>query len=304
MPPALLKTLWRSLADAEALTLLGWVERLGRAMPTGVFDGRAIDRYLRRLFSAPGRTNDFRQLRRHLYQVATELDSGTSVEFGAPGHEHVPISTAVQASGALPGLFPPTQIEGRHFVDGALKKTLHASVALKHGARLVLCINPLVPFDSEAVQRHPRVPARLVQGGLPAVLAQTFRAIVHSRMQVGMQRYAAEYKHADVVLFEPDRQDAEMFVTNIFSYASRRRLAEHAYQKTRQELHQRRHELAPILKRHGITLDLEAIADPQRKLVRQPHHARRPTTAVRTAHRLEQTLDTLERWLERGGRRG
>ena len=304
IPALVLTALWRYLADAEEQSALGWVERFGRALPTGIFDGRAIDRYLRGLFARPGRTNDFRELARRLYLVATDLDTGGSVEFGAPGYEHVPISTAVQASAALPGLFPPIEIDGRHYVDGALKKTLHASVALKHGARLVLCINPLVPYHSDAAQRHPAAPARLVQGGLPAVLAQTFRALIHSRMQVGMQRYAIEYKHADVLLFEPDRQDAEMFVTNIFSYASRRRLAEHAYQRTRKELFERRHEIAPILARHGIELDLEAITDAERRLVPATRRHRRPSTAMRAAHRLDETLDDLERWLRHASPRG
>jgi NTE family protein len=60
-----------------------------------------------------------------------------------------------------------------------------------------------------------------------------------------------------VVLFEPNSDDAEMFFTNMFSYASRRRLCEHAYQKTRIELYRRRHELGPILARHGIRIRLE-----------------------------------------------
>ena len=37
------------------------------------------------------------------------------------------------------------EIDGHHFVDGALKKTLHASEALDDGMDLVLCVNPIVP---------------------------------------------------------------------------------------------------------------------------------------------------------------
>ncbi len=83
------------------------------------------------------------------------------------------------------------------------------------------------------------------------MLSQTFRTLIHSRLTVGMKQYETRYKNADVVLFEPDREDTKMFFTNIFSYASRRRLAEHAYQKTPQELRRRREELAPILARRG-----------------------------------------------------
>jgi len=167
-----------------------------------------------------------------------------------------------------PGLFPPVEIDGRFYVDGALKRTLHASVALEQGVKLLLCINPLVPYDSRVPIVDSHAPRRLVDGGLPVVLAQTLRAMVHSRMQVGMQRYQREFRDADVVLFEPNKHDAEMFFTNMFSYASRRRLAEHAYQKTRKELFARRHALAPILARHGVGLRLDALTDPDRHLVR------------------------------------
>ena len=55
------------------------------------------------------------------------------------------------------------------------------------------------------------------------VLSQTFRAIIHSRMHVGLQKYVTQYENADVVLFEPTSDDAEMFFTNLFSYATRRK---------------------------------------------------------------------------------
>src|SRR6185436_12185512 len=71
---------------------------LGRAVPTGMFDNRAIDAFLGRLFAARGRTNDFRKLGRRLFLVATNLDTGASVTFGSPGRDHVPISRAIQAS--------------------------------------------------------------------------------------------------------------------------------------------------------------------------------------------------------------
>jgi predicted acylesterase/phospholipase RssA len=160
---------------------------LAHAVPVGLFDTRSIGDALARLFAGKGRTNDFRQLRRKLFVVATNLDTGAPVAFGAPGHDHVPISLAIEASAALPGLFPPVRIGGVHYVDGALNKTLHASVALDRGVDLLLCVNPLVPFDASRATRSGRASVeRLSHGGLPIVLAQTFRAIIHSRMKVGM----------------------------------------------------------------------------------------------------------------------
>ncbi len=235
--------------------------RLTRGLPNGLFDGGAIASYLSRLFSQPGRTDDFRKLGRQLFVVATDLDSGKSTQFGAPGLDHVPISEAVKASAALPGLYPPARIGDRDYVDGAMKKTLHASVALKAGVKLLICINPIVPFDSELAERAGARPIRLAERGLITVLSQTFRALIHSRMQVGMDRYATEFPEADVVLFEPAQDDAVMFFANMFSYADRRRLAEHAYRHTLAELRRRADELEPILARHGVELDRAVLED-------------------------------------------
>ncbi|MDK9702338.1 MAG: patatin-like phospholipase family protein [Sulfuritalea sp.] len=277
-------------------------QRLSQAIPTGIFDNAGIDDFLVRLFSLPGLTNDFRKLRKRLFLIATDLDSGTSVTFGAAGREHVPIATAVRASAALPGLFPPVGIDGHWFVDGALKKTLHASVALREGARLVLCINPLVPFDAKHASHERHIRQRhLVDGGLPVVLAQTFRAIIHSRMKTGLEKYDIEYKDADVILFEPSRDDADMFFTNMFSYADRKRLSEQAYRNTREELLRRHDELAPKLARHGVSINRAILADPHRSLARRMGRLKRRRAGHMglTALRLSDTLDELARAVRR-----
>ena len=298
LPPLLLGSLKQYFTRPGSQDLRAAFQRLSRAIPTGAFNNADMERFLRRTFSVPGRTNDFRRLERRLLLVATDLDSGESVEFGAPGADKVPISKAIQASAALPGLFPPVRINGRYYVDGALIKTLHASVALRQGAGLVLCINPLVPFNDRASDKHVGA-RRLVDGGLPVVLSQTFRAIIHSRMQAGLAKYEQEFPGQDVILFEPRSDDADMFFTNIFSYAGRRRLCEHAYQRTRQEILARRAELAPVLARHGIRLNLRVLQDADLHLVRPSVRARsmRSTAALDAAARLADGLDDLEHWL-------
>lgn len=267
-----------------------------RSLPTGVFDQSALGDYLAALFDSSSRTNDFRKLRHKLFVVATDLDSGQSVPFGAVGWDDVPISKAVQASAALPGLYPPVKIHGRHYVDGALMKTLHASVALREGVKLLLCINPLVPFDAELARRSHKHQTSLVEGGLPAVLSQTFRAIIHSRMQVGMDRYRSEFPDADVLLFEPSRDDVEMFFANVFSYSDRRRLSEHAYQHTRAELRRRAKDIEPILSRHGVRLDHKVLDDDRRVLARRLHRikAGKAGRLGRAIRELDETLEKLE----------
>jgi predicted acylesterase/phospholipase RssA len=271
--------------------------RFGALVPVGLFDNSALERFLRDVFETHGRGNDFRKLRRKLYVIAVELDNGEVARFGGPGLDRVPISRAVQASAALPGLYPPVEIDGRSYVDGALRRTLHASVAMDEGVDLVLGLNPLVPFDASlATARGKTVPDRLVDAGLPAVLSQTFRTLLKSRMQVGLEKYRTQYEGSDIVLFEPNTDDAEMFFTNIFSYRSRFRLTEHAYRATLDDLRRRRAEIEPVLARHGIRLRDEVVEDRKRTILtglrERPGRLSRPTAGVRRA--LDELQDSIE----------
>ena len=307
LPGLVVKGLVRRLASPFRRTTMEAFAPLTRAIPAGMFDNEGIARFLADAFSEPGRTNDFRQLKHTLYSVAVDLDTGKAVTFGGPGRDHVPISKAVQASAALPGLFPPVEIDGHYFVDGALKKTLNASLALEDGAELVIGVNPLVPYDADAANRRTghRSKAdmeKLVEGGLPVVLSQTFRTLIHSRMHAGLAKYAEKYQDANIVLFEPGTDDPEMFFTNLFSYASRKRVCEHAYQRTRADLLKRRYELEPVFAKYGITLDIAALKDEKRTLDSRAFKAHKPTRDQRLSDAtvdLSDVVVDLEGWVKR-----
>lgn len=296
LPSLLAEATWRYVVGRRSLLVA--FEHLGRALPAGLFSNRQLEAQMRRVFSAPGRSNDFRALARKLVLVATDLDTGEAAPFGQPGWDHVPISRAIQASAALPGLFPPVEIDGRHYVDGALKKTLHATVLLDAGIDLLICLNPLVPFDATAAPRHrvmssgeERIP-RLVDGGLPVVLSQTFRSLIHSRLGLGIKGYERSHPDATIVLFEPDHRDAELFLANTFSYARRRALAEHAYQQTRRMLRSRHAVLARQFAPHGIRFDDAVLGDTHRTLLgRRRAHG---MSSARAARRLEEVLNDLD----------
>ena len=292
-------------------SVLAAAERLAAALPSGLFSSLPMQQQLQRLFSQPGRSDDFRQLKHPLVLVATDLDNGEAAPFGLPGWDAVPISLAVAASSALPGLFPPVRIGGHDYVDGALKKTLHARVLLDQGLDLLLCLNPLVPFD--ATQAHPRVLEggprripRIADGGLPLVLSQTFRTLIHSRLELGLKGYDTSHPGTDIVLFEPESRDPRMFGAHLFSYRQRGALAEHAYQTMRQDLRSRRLALGPVLARSGLKLDDAVLDDPRRVLLRRPGPlslaGRRPrlrTALAQPLKRLQDTLDELEDRLRR-----
>jgi predicted acylesterase/phospholipase RssA len=267
VPRLLVEAIWDWGSRPGDRTLLESLTRLARALPVGIFDNEPIRAYLEKIYTLKGRTDDFRQLGKRLVVVATDLDSGQAARFGDPGLEHVPISRAVQASSALPGLYPPVEIEGRHYVDGVLLKTLHASVALEAGADLVICVNPIVPVDTvRAVEAGVMRHSKLLDRGLPTVLSQTFRTLVHSRLEVGMASYERKFQGADVVLLQPKRDDYLMFFTNIFGFAERLAVCEYAYKATRRDLLARYDELAPVLARHGVTLRRDVLADATRDL--------------------------------------
>ena len=298
LPGLLMSAAWRLAVQRKSLTHV--LERLGAALPTGVFSNAQIDTQLAAIFSREGRSNDFRQLKTKLTLVATNLDSGEAAPFGQPGWDHVPISRAVQASSALPGLFPPVEIDDQYYVDGALKKTLHASIAMEDGIDLMLCLNPLMPFDATAPQspkvmqrglspEQRRIP-RIADGGLPSVLSQTFRSMIHSRMELGMKHYAHNYPDTDLILIEPDHRDPELYLANTFSYAQRHHLAEHAYQQTRQMLRSHKSGMSAKLARHGITLDYGVLNDPKRQLVHPPPL---PTRVGQAIANLQEIMDDL-----------
>ncbi len=303
-PGALAGSLASFLRNFPDTGPLGALAGLSRVIPPGIFTNEPVRHFLEDLYRGRGRTNDFRKLKRTLLVIATDLDTGESVRFGDHGHEHVPIAKAVQASIALPGLYPPVEIDEHFYLDGALKRTLHASVALDYGVDLLLCINPIVPYDASlAANDNKHRLQKLTEGGLPVVLAQTFRTMVHSRMEVGMEKYASTYPDRDIVLFEPDRDDSRMFFTNLFSYSRRLLICQHAYETTRKNLLEQARDLRPVLARHGLRLDMAVLREKDRhfsEAVNVPEAVTRSSRRKNmVTNQLSDTLDKLQAWARR-----
>jgi hypothetical protein len=108
------------------------------------------------------------------------------------------------------------------------------------------------------------------------------------------------------VLFEPATDDYLMFDTNIFSFAERRAVAEHAYHTTRQHLLGQYEALAPIFARHGLVLSREVLEDTGRDLWegvglgrgRPALGAGREPSGAVLVRRLDEALRQLERLVE------
>src|SRR5207249_10551674 len=131
-PRVLTEALLTALAG-EGRNLSDFLWSLFELLPAGLLDNSGVEEYLARLFAARRRSNAFADLPRPLHVIAVDLDSAEAVDLGADTRHPVPISKAVQASTALPGLCRPVRIGGRDYVDGGVKKTAHINLAIQNG---------------------------------------------------------------------------------------------------------------------------------------------------------------------------
>lgn len=83
----------------------------------------------------------FDDLLRPLLINTVDLHSGRQVFWGLPGRRDALVGDAVFASCALPGIFPPREIGGRTYVDGAVVENLPVRLAEIASADPILAIN-------------------------------------------------------------------------------------------------------------------------------------------------------------------
>ncbi len=297
-PFTVLDAAWDFYKNRRETTLTDLVQSLGQLLPSGIFQNEGLEEWMRTWLSQAGRTNDFRLLKKSLRLVAVDLDTGGTTAFGAPGHEGVPISQAVAASCAIPGLYRPVRIEGVDYVDGGVRKTAHISLALRERCGLTICVNPLVPMkiahSESGIRRLGLEEAGPLRSrGLTTILDQTFRVTLHSRLRYGLTRYRREDPDADIVVFEPRPEELPHFMRNIMRTSGRIRIAEYAYRSTMALLDSDFRRFQRLFAKHGLTLRPACARDLSRVKV----HGDRARERVST--RLAASLLALEADLDR-----
>lgn len=299
IPAVLLESVREYIFNTGDISLAGSLSRLAKLLPVGIFNNEPLEQYVRRNLSMPGRTNRFSELNSVLRIIATDLNSGQTMVFGKEPDDSVAISKAVQASTALPFVYTPVRIGDRFYVDGVARRTVHASIALDEGSDLVFCINPIVPYQAieNDFEIRDLIHKNLIDEGLPAVLSQTFRTMIHSRMDVGFKNYEFSYPGRNIILIEPGKEDYRMFFTNIFSFSNRREVCEYAWQTTRRQLLQRAEELQPLLEKHGLSLRTDRLRDTGLTLYddQAPGDSEIRRRLGKTLHDLDQILDRMDR---------
>jgi len=142
----------------------------------GRFGGLIKGDALQNMVNREVQNKTIEQMRIPLGIVATELQSGKGVLFRSGN-----TGQAVRASCSVPGVFQPTVISGKEYVDGGLVAPVPVSYARQMGATIVIAVN----ISSEPVHQDA--------SGTFGVLQHTI-----SIMQKSINQF--ELKSADIVI--------------------------------------------------------------------------------------------------------
>ena len=266
---------------------------LASGLPSGIYSGRGLEYYVEEALSDPDRTNDFRLLEPELYLTTTDLDTAERVVLGEGEWADVPISTAVAASGALPMIYEPVRINGREFIDGGIRSTTNVDVAVEHGAKFIVVINPIVPFVNDFRKRIPTMTGtrarRVSDMGFTAIGNQAFRVLSHERLHLAVDYWEQRYPGVDIILIEPELDDELMFGTSILDYSARLEIAKHGFESVTLKLARDYDRYKAIAERHGIQISARRV----RHVLDQVEREREHLSAWRRV--LEQTTSALLR---------
>lgn len=257
-PKRVLDAAWLLASGAAPHSLSDTLVALGEVLPSGILDGAGLETYIRDNLNQTPCKDNFERLQRELYVVAVDVDTHHSVVFGDQEHRDVPISKAVRASASFPPAYAPTRIHGRDYVDGGVDKNYHLDVAIAAGAQLILCINPILPLlndpQRQAVKLANGRAGGIVDKGMPGVLDQAVRMILHGRMVDDMEDTRRRYPDVDIVMLQPAADDYAMFFYNVGRFSARVNTARIGYLTAQATLRRQAPELAGALARHGLSL--------------------------------------------------
>ena len=281
------------VTQLSSTSLIDLAVGIAESMPSGLYDGSGIQDYLEAVLSDPDRVNDFRLLDNDLFLPATDLDTCERIVLGGPDWDDVPIARAVAASTALPMVYKPVEIKGRHLVDGGLRSTTNVDVAVEAGAKFVIVVNPLVPYVNDFQKVIPTMLGSRVRRvrdmGFPQIGYQAFKLIAHQRLHEAVARWKERYPGVDIILIEPDTNDELMFETNILNFTRRVEIARHGFESVTLRLASDYDDIKAVCAKHGIEISATRV----RKVVKK--FAKERERSVGWRRILEQTTGALLR---------
>ncbi|HTI57148.1 MAG TPA: patatin-like phospholipase family protein [Verrucomicrobiae bacterium] len=160
----------------------------------------------------------FHDLQAPLLVNTVDLLTGQQVTWGLPGRRTARLTDAIFASCALPGVFPPREIGGHYYVDGAVVENLPVRVAATAGTGDILAINV-------AATSAPRTLAE-TEG-----FAATYVRGLEIVMQTQIEGLLRDWAGPPITLVEP-----RVAHVGMFSFHQTRELIDEGYRATSEAL--------------------------------------------------------------------
>jgi NTE family protein len=213
-----------------------------RLMAPALYRGEPLEALVRDLVGDV----TFRDLTRRLLVNTTDLHSGMQVMWGLPGLSHARVADAVTASCALPGIFPPREIDGRAYVDGAVIENLPVRLAASLGSGPIIAVNVAATSIRRQVHETEGFAATYIRG-------------LEIVMQTQIEGQLRDWKGPPLVLVQPPVEHISMF-----AFDRTAELIDAGYRATAQTLDQLDGRLHLIERGMYPTRRLRVLVDQQR----------------------------------------
>ena len=252
------------LSQPGGVSLMDVVLGLADGLPSGLYTGAGIERYLHEVLSEPGRTDDFGELGCELYLTATDLDTCERVVFGVRG---------------LRGRADLHRRAGlRRAADGLCARARQRSRADRRRHRLDDQPRHRDPGRREARRRDQ--PDRAIRQRLrrarskrcaasargasrtwasPQIGYQVFKLVAHQRLHELAKGWEERYPGVDIVLIEPEPTDELMFQTSMMSFTSRVEIARHGFESVTKQLAGEYERYQDVAERHGLDISAKRV---------------------------------------------
>lgn len=140
-----------------------------------------MERPLRQVCESIVPDKKFHELKKTLLVNTVDLQRGTQIVWGLPGLKDVRITDAVYASCALPGFYPPGEVDGRQCVDGGVMDNLPVSIASR-GTDIVIAVDTGTStlLTENDIQKH----------GFSAIYMRAATTMMHALQLLPLEHWA------------------------------------------------------------------------------------------------------------------
>jgi predicted acylesterase/phospholipase RssA len=219
--------------------------KLQKVVPVGFFRGERLKEFVEEQLSRVGADDKLSSLKKELYVSVTDQDTGEHVVFGEEPWRDMKASQAVRASTALPPFYLPENVKGHWFTDGQLTSSSDFLTAIRKGARLVVLIDPMVPYTSQE-------PGSVLKHGGYFTAIQAIKSLVHTRAESFMRHAMDVHPDVDFVVFRPTDEVMAAMAGSPMKFRIRSELMELGRRVTLRQLVENYDLLSRRFAKHGM----------------------------------------------------